>query len=680
MAVLVDHIADVSFTQVFLGRGGDAPAKGEIGVNDNVFDVSFENGRVSARFSSGNWFTNLFRGKTMRRFKENLQTQYDNWAKGMDNAKAAGFKVNTNVAAIRDTVDKCFDIISDARERLDVNQLNCSKELLMAYAMPHLNIELDDHDIMHLGYDSENMPPNLARYAQRLGQIGELAAVRNELMSVATGTEAADILLTRFGFKTHHEDNCQGKSETEIKQYILNMLDAIINGFFEAVKGMKDKNTELFEFLDAFDGTCVEAKNDNVQTWLQNAAGISKASRSDTTNDLAFCATAEFNALADEVKAPFREEARKSCEAEIRAQCQKERVTSEELIKGRIDTKVDLILQQKAKEIEPLVLEKIKTDGKFALYENLAGAKRPVTQISKGDDGVWTVTTLVDKNNKPILKPVSAYDIDRDFDKFVEMYKEDAVLLGLVKNETRVTSGLEPGNRMDFHAKGVLDFAREIKDNDAEVKKLADVVKTLMRVKPDVSDAEFENAVRKGLGDVTKLMANSDDETSKKFAMFVNNVADGSYADQLSDATRLANLVARRVENILAPQKIMLADIDNKAARCAQMMKLVYRNKTVDVKKAQQLIATTLRTMIDRIQPPNDPNSKSVRSCRERLNRLMTNGRLFTDKVIYDVSHRPAGLDEINLHDDMKFLLNCIKHYANTESKEFIHDKAKEVA
>ena len=79
MAVLVDHIADVSFTQVFLGRGGDAPAKGEIGVNDNVFDVSFENGRVSARFLSGNWFTNLFRGKTMRRFKENLQTQYDNW-------------------------------------------------------------------------------------------------------------------------------------------------------------------------------------------------------------------------------------------------------------------------------------------------------------------------------------------------------------------------------------------------------------------------------------------------------------------------------------------------------------------------------------------------------------------------------------------------------------------------
>ena len=90
-----------------------------------------------------------------------------------------------------------------------------------------------------------------------------------------------------------------------------------------------------------------------------------------------------------------------------------------------------------------------------------------------------------------------------------------------------------------------------------------------MRVKPDISDAEFENAVRKGLGDVIKLVSDSDDETSKKFAIFVNNVADGSYADQLSDADRLANLIARRVENILAPQEALLADIDNKAARCA---------------------------------------------------------------------------------------------------------------
>ena len=260
------------------------------------------------------------------------------------------------------------------------------------------------------------------------------------------------------------------------------------------------------------------------------------------------------------------------------------------------------------------------------------------------------------------------------------MYKEDAVLMGLVKYETREESGLEPGNRMDFHAKGVLDLAKAAKNNDAKLKELADAVKAQMRVKPNVSDAEFENAVRTGLGDLTKSMSNNDDENRAKFDGFVNNVADGSYADQLSDADRLANIIARRVENILAPNETRLADINNKAARCAQMMKLVYRDKTVDVQKAQQLIATTLRTMIDRLQSPNDLSEKSVRANKERLNRLMTHGRLFTDKVIYDVSHRPAGPDEISLHKDMDFLLGCIKHYTKTERNEFIHDKAKEVA
>ena len=525
MSAWVEHIANVSFTQHFLGIGGDAPANKEIGVNDNVFDVTFENGHVNARFTSGNWFTNLFRGKTMRRFKENLQTQYDNWVNGMNTAKAAGFKVNTNVAAIRDTVNKCLDVIHDAREKLDKVPLHCSKDAFRACAMPHFEIELELRDLERLDYYKESMPQNIKKYANRLGQIGELAAVRNELMSVATGTEADAILLNRLGFKTHVADNYMGKSETEKKQYILNMIDAIIDGFLQAVNGMKDKNTELFEFLDAFDGACVEAKNDNVQTWLQNAAGISKASRSDTTNDLAFSAAAEFNALADEVKAPFREEARKSCEAEIRAQCKKENVTSEELIKSRIDTQVDRILEKRAGEIEPLILEKIKTDGKFALYENLVGAKRPVTLISKDENGSWTVTTLVDKNKKPILKPVSAYDIDKNFDKLVEMYKEDAVLMGLVKYETREESGLEPGNRMDFHAKGVLDLAKAAKKNDAKLKELADAVKAQMRVHPDVTDAELVNAVRTGLGDLTRSMSNNDDENRAKFDGFVNNVA-----------------------------------------------------------------------------------------------------------------------------------------------------------
>ena len=128
------------------------------------------------------------------------------------------------------------------------------------------------------------------------------------------------------------------------------------------------------------------------------------------------------------------------------------------------------------------------------------------------------------------------------------------------------------------------------------------------------------------------------------------------------------------------PQEALLADIDNKAARCAQMMKLVYRDKTVDVQKAQQAIATTLRTMNERIQSTGDSNNKSDKACRDNFNRMVTNGRLFTDKVVYDVSHRPAGSDEVNLHKDMDYLLACIKHYGKIDPKVFILDKAKEVA
>ena len=62
----VDHIKDVSFQDYFL-KGGKAVG-GSIQVNHNIFDVTFENGRVNARFTSGNWFTNMFRGNTMTRF------------------------------------------------------------------------------------------------------------------------------------------------------------------------------------------------------------------------------------------------------------------------------------------------------------------------------------------------------------------------------------------------------------------------------------------------------------------------------------------------------------------------------------------------------------------------------------------------------------------------------------
>ena len=76
----VAHIADVSFKDHFFGAEGDGPVNGKITVNHNTFDVSFgDDGKVTARFASGNAFTNAFRGKTLDRFVRTLQVQYDGW-------------------------------------------------------------------------------------------------------------------------------------------------------------------------------------------------------------------------------------------------------------------------------------------------------------------------------------------------------------------------------------------------------------------------------------------------------------------------------------------------------------------------------------------------------------------------------------------------------------------------
>ncbi len=75
----VQHIADVSFKDHFLQAEEGAPANGKITVNHNTFDVTFDNGVVSAKFASGNAFSNLFRSGTLLRFTQTLQAQYDSW-------------------------------------------------------------------------------------------------------------------------------------------------------------------------------------------------------------------------------------------------------------------------------------------------------------------------------------------------------------------------------------------------------------------------------------------------------------------------------------------------------------------------------------------------------------------------------------------------------------------------
>ena len=74
----VNHIGEVKLSEHFLDQKGNV-ASGSIRVNHNTFSVTFENGQVNARFTSGNAFTNFFRSKTLARFTQQLQDQYTSW-------------------------------------------------------------------------------------------------------------------------------------------------------------------------------------------------------------------------------------------------------------------------------------------------------------------------------------------------------------------------------------------------------------------------------------------------------------------------------------------------------------------------------------------------------------------------------------------------------------------------
>jgi hypothetical protein len=364
--------------------------------------------------------------------------------------------------------------------------------------------------------------------------------------------------------------------------------------------------------------------------------------RSTEKDDLATSVAAEFKALAAEVEAPFRAEARQACEAEVRAECKNEGIVDEVQIEQRIKERVEVEIAKKADEIAPLIHKKIEEDGKFALYENLVGARRPVTVISKKEGSeIWKVTTFKDSNNKPILKPVSAFDIDRQFEKLVAMYKEDAVLLNKIERETKTTQ-VKMGNRKDLFAKDVIDTASDVCKDDNEVAKFSQRVKNQMRLKLDIPDAEFKDTVKKALGDILGCKGLNLAETEQRFANFVRNYADSSYADQHSDISRLANLVARRVENLKAFYDSFLADLDGKAGRCAQMLKFAFKDKIVDVAKAQKAIADTIKSMVERGLNPK-AGDNGARACKQNLERIMYGGRLFTDQIEYDMGHRAGG-------------------------------------
>ena len=126
MAITVDHIADVSFANHFLQ--GEAPVDGKITVmgsttNGNTFNVRFVDGKVNVRFASGNFFTNMFRGKTLSRLTQTLQAQYDNWldAQAIIEAQRAaearitgGYKDNPNAGKVAAVVDEFKAVLAKA--------------------------------------------------------------------------------------------------------------------------------------------------------------------------------------------------------------------------------------------------------------------------------------------------------------------------------------------------------------------------------------------------------------------------------------------------------------------------------------------------------------------------------------------------------------------------------------
>ncbi len=101
------------------------------------------------------------------------------------------------------------------------------------------------------------------------------------------------------------------------------------------------------------------------------------------------------------------------------------------------------------------------------------------------------------------------------------------------------------------------------------------------------------------------------------------------------------------------------------------MLKAAFPDKVVDVKKAQEAIEQTLRFMIEK--------AKTSDSCRKNLAKLMYNGRLFTDELRYDISHRAAGPDEIALKSTFGTLLKCIEFYSKIERGTFFHAAGQEV-
>ena len=518
-------------------------------------------------------------------------------------------------------------------------------------------------------------PPGTAVFIQRLNEVRKLANLRNQLTNEESGAKCFETAVQAV-FSNHADDHCVGKDDAEVKRYVLSMIDTVLDGFLQVIAQMTDKNAQVPEFLHNFDGACLESKNDNIQAWLSRAAGIEHAARSDESHNLAYSVTAEFNVIADEVRKPFEDAARAECEAGVRAECAEKGITDEATIKGRIENKVQMLVLDKEDEIAPLIRKKLEGDGKFAVYETLAGARRPVTEIAKDETtGRWTVTTLTDKNGKPIMKSVSGMDIDRNYAKLVDMFMEGAIAMGTVDYKTRVEENVSFATKEDILAEGVLDALDRYEHGNLSKADLKELVRAELSDVSAFSPEQFEALFDKGFSFVAQTQEDDKAETKLHFRRLVNNFASAAYLDKKNDRERLAYLIARQMEVYAGHMKAsLLKDLDAKASRCAQMLRVAYPDCKVNVAKAKDATATTIERLVkaaypDKIKPEDQ---QKVNTARKYLKYIQFNGTLFTERLEYDIGHRAAGKNEINLHDQLKALLSLVKKFANVTSKEYI--------
>ena len=645
MAITVDHIANVSFEKHFLQ--GEAPVDGKITVmgsttNGNTFNVRFADGKVNVRFASGNFFTNMFRGKTLSRLTQTLQTQYDTWIaqqeeiaqqKAEEELARKSFKDYPNVAKIEDAVNECRAIIEATN------------------------------------------PPGAAVFIQRLKEIRKLANLRNQLTNMESGAKCFETA-KEAGFSNHADDNCAGKDDAEVKRYVLSTIDTVLDGFLQTMAQMTDKNEQVPDFLHNFDGACLEAKHGNIQAWLARAAGIEHAAHSDESKDLAYSVTAEFNVIANEVRKPFEDAARAECEAGVRAECAEKGITDEETIKGRIENKVQMLVLDKEDEIAPLIRKKLEGVGKFAVYEALAGARRPVTEIAKDETtGRWTVTTLTDKSGKPIMKSVSGMDIDRNYAKLVDMFMDGAIAMGTVDYKTRVEEGVSFATKEELRAEGVLDALDRYEHGNLSKADLKELVRAELGDASAFTPEQFDDLFNKGFSHIQLTQKDDKAETRQNFRRLVRNYASAAYLDKKNDRERLAYLIARQMEVYADHIKAsLLKDLDAKASRCVQMLKMAYPDWNVKVAKAKDAIATTIERLVkaaypDKIKPENQ---RDVNMARKYLKHIQFNGTLFTERLEYDIGHRAAGGYEVNLHTQMNALLSLVKKFTNVTAKEYM--------